>query len=139
MDNWLSEYAQHLSQLNSNNLSAFRHCLADRVEFRDPFNHTFSQDDFIRILEDMYIKLDHVSFNVHGQVQEGNEGVLFWTFSASSKITGSFEIEGNSRVSCDKDGKVMLHHDYWDASELMQQLPLLGMVIGKVRKKMSHS
>lgn len=143
MDNWLSLYAQKLSNLTAENLPELRQHLADSVEFRDPFNHRFTQNEFIHILEDMYQKLDQVSFQVHSCLLAGNdgsdkEGVLYWTFTASSGLTGKVEFEGASRVVQDGQGKVMLHHDYWDASELMQQIPLIGAVIKKLRRKMSH-
>lgn len=139
MDNWLSEYAQQLSNLTPDNLDLLYPLLAENLEFRDPFNHTFTRDSFIAILEDMYQKLDQVNFDVHAQLQNGNEGVLYWTFSATSKMTGRFEFVGSSRVVLGKEGKIELHHDYWDGSELMQRLPLLGRVIRKLRQKMSHN
>ena len=139
MDNWLSEYAHHLSNLTPGKLDSLRPLLSENLEFRDPFNHSFTQDAFIAILEDMYLKLDQVNFDVNAQLQKGNEGVLYWTFSATSKMTGTFEFVGSSRVVLDKEGKIELHHDYWDGSELMQRLPLLGRIIRKLRQKMSHS
>jgi hypothetical protein len=142
MDNWLSRYAQQLSNLTADNLPELRQYLADSVEFRDPFNHTYTQNEFIHILEDMYQKLDQVSFQVHSCLLAGDdnekEGVMYWTFTASSGLTGKVEFEGASRVVQDGDGRVMLHHDFWDASELMQKIPLIGAVIKKLRRKMSH-
>lgn len=140
MDNWLSRYAQQLSNLTADNLPGLRQYLADSVDFRDPFNHTYTQNEFIHILEDMYQKLDRVSFQVHSCLLSGDEkeGVMYWTFTASSGLTGKVEFEGASRVVQDGEGRVMLHHDYWDASELMQQIPLIGAVIKKLRRKMSH-
>jgi len=139
MDNWLSEYAYQLSNLTPDSLDSLRPLLAENLEFRDPFNHTFTQDAFIAILEDMYLKLDQVSFAVQAQLQQGHEGVLYWTFSANSKMTGRFEFEGSSRVVLGKEGKIELHHDYWDGSELMQRIPLVGRIIRKLRQKMSHN
>jgi len=141
MNNWLTEYAQQLTTLNADNLPRLEHSLADDVEFKDPFNQTYTKSAFINILQDMFTRLEQVSFTVHGQMQatQGSEGVLYWTFSANSRLTGEFEFEGASRVQCDAQGKIQLHHDYWDASALMQTLPVFGLVIKKLRNRMSHS
>lgn len=139
MDNWLSDYGQRLADLTAENLPSLAPVLAEDLEFRDPFNHTYRKEQFIAIMADMFSRLDQVKFEVHNLIVQGNEGTLYWNFSASSRITGHFSFEGCSRIVRDNNGLICLHRDYWDGSELMQQLPVLGAVIGKVRSKMSHS
>lgn len=138
MDNWLSEYALALSQLNSENLSELSMHLADEVEFRDPFTHTFTHAEFIQVLDDMFYRLDNVRFDIHSHIQNDHLGVLQWTFYASNKYTGEIQFDGMSQVFADQEGKVTYHCDYWDASALMEKVPLMGRVIGFMRKRMSH-
>ena len=138
MEHWLSEYAQALSHLNRGNLPSLREHLSDTVEFRDPFNHTFSEDEFISILDDMFARLDNVRFEIHSCIQDERSGVLYWTFHASSKMTGDISFEGISQVKADNMGNVVLHYDHWDASILMERLPMVGRLIRYIRKKISH-
>lgn len=139
MDNWLQGYSSALAGLHAENLHALDNYLDAGIEFKDPFNHSFSQAEFIAILEDMFTRLQAVSFDIHNQLQHGNQGMIHWTFCASSKVTGRIEFQGMSRIVANDQGKIVLHHDYWDGSVLMQKLPVLGLVIAKVRKKLCHS
>lgn len=139
MDNWLENYINVLEKLEPNNLQSLKAVTTDAVEFRDPFNHTHSQQDFIAIMADMFERLPSVHFTIQQTSQEGYSAFIRWTFTAHSKLTGEFTIEGTSRLEADKQGLVTLHHDFWDASELMQRLPILGCLIGKLRRKISHN
>lgn len=138
MDNWLQNYINVLEKLDRNNLPSLETVTVTSFEFRDPFNHTYSQEAFIAIMADMFEKLPSVRFTVHQSVQNDLSGFIRWTFTGNSKITGDFSFEGTSRIEADEDGFIRLHHDFWDASELMQKLPVLGFVIGKLRTKFSH-
>lgn len=138
MDSWLAEYGLALSQLNRENLEELRKYLAEDIEFRDPFNHSFTQTAFIEILDDMFVRLGDVRFEVHRSIQEGSSGVLHWTFHASNKYTGDIKFEGMSHVFKNKAGKVVRHYDHWDGSFLMEKIPLLGRVIRFLRCRMSH-
>lgn len=138
MDNWLEQYGQVLENLNADNLTELEACLTEGVEFRDPFNHSHCRDDFISIMRDMFEKLDNVSFVVHQTLDREQHGYLYWTFTASSRTTGNLSVEGTSRVEIDDAGLICLHHDFWDASELLQGLPVLGRIIAMIRRKLSH-
>ena len=139
MDNWLADYVEVLENLNSENLDSLCNITTGAFSFRDPFNHTHTQADFIAIMQDMFERLSLVRFQVHRSVQQDQHAFIYWTFYGNSRFTGEFSFEGVSRIEADDGGKVMLHHDFWDASELMEKVPLLGAVIRKVRKKLSHS
>ena len=139
MDNWLADYVEVLENLSSDNLDSLCRITSEAFSFRDPFNHTHTQADFVAIMQDMFERLPLVRFQVHRSVQQNNEAFIYWTFYGNSRFTGEFSFEGVSRIEASDTGKVMLHHDFWDASELMEKIPLLGVIIRKVRRKLSHS
>jgi hypothetical protein len=139
MDNWLADYVAVLENLSSENLNSLCNITAEGFSFKDPFNHTHTQADFIAIMEDMFQRLSLVRFQVHSSVQQGQHAFIYWTFYGDSSFTAEFSFEGVSRIEANDSGKVMLHHDFWDGSELMEKLPLLGAVIRKLRKKLSHN
>ncbi len=138
MDNWLENYINVLEKLDRNNLQSLERVTADTLEFRDPFNHTHTQKAFVAIMADMFEKLPSVRFTIHQSMRDGHSAFIRWTFTANSKMTGEFSVEGTSRLEVNSEGLIRLHHDFWDASELMQRLPVLGYVIGKLRRKLSH-
>ena len=119
------------------NIASLSDLVTADVCFSDPFNRVQGQQAFLTIFADMYERLDNVTFQVHEITGGETAGYLHWTFSAGSKLTGSFTIDGVSRVLINSQGLVTEHHDYWDASELMQRLPVLGRVIRSIRQKMA--
>lgn len=138
MDSWISTYVTTLENLTPETLVELEMCLADKVEFRDPFNHSFSRDEMMAIMHDMFDMIPNVGFAVHRCYQEGNEAALFWTFSGGNPRLGEFAIAGSSQVKSDSEGQIIFHHDYWDASELLVKVPLLGRVITAIKRKISH-
>lgn len=111
---------------------------AEQLEFRDPFNHTYSQQQYLAILEDMFSRIGEVRFKVHHRIQQQNSGYISWTFSGTTRLTGSFSFEGCSRLEADEKGCIRIHYDYWDGSELIELLPLLGAIVRRVKQKMAH-
>jgi len=137
MDDWLSQYALAMNNLRAENLEKLKELVSEDIEFQDPFNHSFNRDAFIETLQDMFNKLEQVRFEVHEMLQQEQQAVLYWTFSANSRSTGPISVEGMSRIRVDSAGRVCLHQDFWDASQIMQQIPLIGRVIAWLRNKMA--
>ncbi len=138
MDNWADRYASVLEGLNASNLQSLDAVLDLNVDFRDPFNHTTSRDLFKRLLEDMYAKLDHVEFKVKQVLSDKEQGMILWTFSAESRLTGQVNFDGMSHLLANEQGMVIAHHDYWDGSALMANLPVAGCVVRFLRKKLRY-
>jgi len=135
----IEHYAQTLANLNQDNLSQLPQLLAEQVHFVDPFNDCHGIEAMMHVLSDMFEKLQGVSFEVHQVVESQNHGCIDWTFYAHSKITGQLAIQGVSRVTLDDQQLVSAHIDYWDASELLAQLPAMGRAVSWVKQKMSAS
>ncbi|MFW1677131.1 nuclear transport factor 2 family protein [Pontibacter sp. JAM-7] len=136
-DNWLQHYADLLQTLSVANLQELREIAAEGICFRDPFNDIRNRDDYIALMADMFDRLDQVEFDVHQVVQQENQGYLFWTFSATSRLTGQVSVQGTSRVETNAAGLICLHEDYWDGSRLMQTLPVIGRIIAWLRHKLA--
>lgn len=138
MDNWAQRYASVLEGLNASNLQSLDSVLDLNIDFRDPFNHTISRDLFKRLLEDMYAKLDHVEFKVKQVLSDKEQGMIVWTFSAESRLTGKLNFDGMSHLLANEQGMVIAHHDYWDGSALMANLPVAGHFVRFLRKKLRY-
>lgn len=134
----LDNYATALTQLKPENVSALSQLVADDMHFSDPFNSLYGKADFLGVMAEMFEQLDDVSFELMDSQIEANSGYLYWRFSASSSLTGQFSAEGCSRICFNEQWLVSSHQDFWDASLLMQQFPLLGRVIRMIRKRAAY-
>ncbi len=133
----LARYAQALSELTPDRVSELAALLNEQAAFSDPFNRVTGRATFLRIFEDMYSRLEDVSFDVHRIANTPEGGFIYWTFSGHSRLTGTLSIDGVSRIELDDAGKVRVHEDYWDASLLFERLPLLGRIIARIRRKLA--
>ena len=138
MDTWSSKYVQVLENLSAKNLQSLGDVTAHSVCFVDPFNDTRTQLAFISIMQDMFTQLSSVKFVVHTAVQQDDTAFIYWTFHADSRFTGPFDFQGTSLLKANEEGKVVLHHDFWDGSILMQKVPVLGSIIKRLRIKLGH-
>jgi hypothetical protein len=52
----------------------------------------------------------------------------------------AYVIEGGTHFGINEQGLIVLHRDYWDASqELYEKIPVSGAVLRLLRKKLSIS
>ena len=133
----LEKYIDVLCTLQANDLDQLDTVTAEEMVFIDPFNHTSSREQLKIIFSHMYQKLNNVKFEISKTVYTADTSFITWRFSANSKLTGSFIFEGCSEIRLNDAGLVTFHRDYWDASELMATLPVIGKLIHSLRKKMS--
>jgi hypothetical protein len=66
------------------------------------------------------------------------EAFIHWNFEGNSRLTGEFNFDGISLLKVDDAGKIILHHDIWDGSALMERIPFVRGIIRTLRKKLSH-
>lgn len=134
-------YARALEQLSADRIADLVALTHPDIRFRDPFHQSQGQEVFARILSEMYMRLDHVTFEVHqiapSHHHEQPGGFLHWTFMASSHRTGAFSFQGTSRIEIDEGGLVSVHEDYWDSADLYRQVPGLKVFIRWLTRKVA--
>lgn len=151
--NCLESYVALLERLSLDNLEELDGIVSKDISFSDPFNQVVGSSRYIGLLKEMFEKLTAVKFNVHEQVYQkpvanrpidksqiatGEVAYLYWTFSAESKVTGHFSVEGVSRLEFDQSGRVIVHQDFWDSLVLLQKFPLLGLVLRSLKYRMAY-
>ncbi len=134
----LNCYAILLTQLKPDNVIDLGALVSEEVLFSDPFNQVRGKRAFLGVMEEMFHQLTDIRFELLEYQMQGRTGFLYWRFSASSSLTGFFSTEGTSRICFNHQGLVMSHQDFWDASVLMEQFPLLGRVIRIIRKRAAY-
>lgn len=131
----LAEYVSVLENLNAGNLNRLNAVCSQDIRFSDPFNEVVGIERFHSIMAEMFERLSGVRFDVDHAQRVADSAYLHWTFSASSTATGAFSFTGVSRLQFDARGLVCLHEDYWDSAEVLSRLPILGVVLRKIKAR----
>lgn len=111
------------------------------ARFVDPFNAVRSIDAIVQVFQHMYAALNKPRFVVTGSLAQGDQCFLLWEFQfrlRSFRKTVDQCIAGTSHLRFDAEGRITQHHDYWDAAHgLYQQMPLLGGLMGWLRRRIN--
>jgi hypothetical protein len=117
---------------------------SEHCEFTDPFQTVRGRNAVIQVYRDMFTHLYIPQFrNVRvlgapRSKEGGQEIVIGWEFSFSlSEKKPRQTIPGCSLLQFDENLQIVRHFDYWDASALMQALPMVGAVVGFIRRKIA--
>ena len=132
------KYVHALETLSAETLGDLQALCAHDIEFKDPFNHTHTCNDFRRVLEHMLAQVSNLRFDVQGHWQDGHSTVLKWRFSGQARLIGRLDIPGLSEVLFNDEGLVSHHIDYWDANEhIISRLPVVGPVVKLLTRPLS--
>ena len=129
----LIEWYEHLSPERLDRVTELYH---EAASFRDPFNDVVGHNAIEAIFRHMFETTEDPRFKVIDKQVDGNVAWLRWEFIFGLKGRVML-IEGSSRLAFGADGRVADHRDYWDATDLFIQLPLLGTMAGYLKKRFS--
>ncbi|MGX9699716.1 nuclear transport factor 2 family protein [Janthinobacterium lividum] len=110
---------------------------APDAHFKDPFNEVVGHAAILAIFEHMFVQVDAPRFVVLESLGQGEQAFLTWEFRFRMKrlVSGEQCIRGATHVRFDRQGRVVLHRDYWDvAEELYEKLPVLGPFMRMLRR-----
>lgn len=133
------------SELTADNIGRLADFYAQDCEFQDPFQTVRGRPAVARIYQDMFRQLDRPAFT-HVQIlgstltDQTCRFIIGWQFEFALRGNGNrHAIPGCSMLEIDAEGRIASHIDYWDASRLMQVLPLVGPLIRWLRRKIGHT
>jgi len=136
----IQDYCVSLEALTEETLDDFLDLCSEDIEFRDPFNHTFTRDHFRLALEHMFANVKDLRFEIMEHWGAGDSWIIKWTFSGRTKLIGELNVLGLSEVGFDAHGRVCRHLDYWDASEqFLQKIPGLGAALRRILQPLKVS
>ena len=107
------------------------------ARFVDPFNDVRGVPAIQHIFLHMYANLEQPRFLITNRIVQERQCFLTWEFRFGFKRFNMGKeqcIVGGSHLRLDGSGLIVLHHDYWDAAELYDQLPLFGRITLWLRK-----
>jgi len=104
------------------------------VRFRDPFNDLVGPSALRGLLEHTRRQIPDVRFEVIEQAPQGQRVYLKWEMTGTIRVIGFWRVQGVSELVFNDAGKLVLHQDYWDASEqFYARLPLFGWILRRIR------
>jgi steroid delta-isomerase len=135
----LQAYAEFFEHLKPEDLQRFDRVFSETARFKDPFNDVRGLAGIQRVFAHMFEQCTEPRFHVTDWCGSAERGFLQWRFEYSlGRAAKRYRIEGLSRVCFDGEGLVSEHIDYWDpAEQLYSRLPVLGGLLGLVRKRLS--
>ena len=132
-----SQIAEWFQTLSAASLDQIEGIYASDAVFIDPFNHLNGLASVRAVYQHMFDTLEHPRFVVTTTVSSGHQAFMTWDFlfkcrGQAQKISGCTQFELNDQ------GLIVLHRDYWDASQqVYEKIPLLGSVLRMLRRKLS--
>jgi hypothetical protein len=140
----IDQFIQAAETLSADSVETLGSFYSETCEFTDPFQTVQGRAAVIGVYREMFSHLHAPAFRnvrVLGAPKknaQGQELVLAWEFSFSLSAKAPRQhIPGCSLLQLDEDLQIVRHFDYWDASALMQALPLVGPVVAFVRRKIA--
>lgn len=136
-------FFENLTQENIGRLSKY---YANDAQFKDPFNDVIGIKRIEDIFLHMFRTLKAPKFVVLDVASQGLNTFITWDFHFELEqmpSKGSMLIKGASHLIWTVDAltqeyRIKTHRDYWDAAEeLYEKLPLLGILMKWLKKKLS--
>jgi len=134
-------YAAFWDGLAEARLERLRELAAPGMRFVDPFNDVTGIERVLAVLRLSWEHASDVRIEVLHWALAGEVAYYRWRFHFRPKALGGrqdWSIDGVSEVALAEDGRVLSHIDHWDAgSQFYGRLPVLGWIIGRVRRRLA--
>lgn len=128
----------YFETLSPETVDALPQYYAQECRFVDPFSDVRGVERVAAIFRHMFDQLDAPRFIVRERVAEGSRLLLTWDFEFRFRRWRPGEtrrIHGASLLTLDAGGLVTVHRDYWDAAELYEKLPGLGLLMRALKRR----
>lgn len=152
----LTRVIEFFEQMNSESVNQIEALYDPGAEFRDPFNTVTGHEAIRHIFIDMYEQLEQPEFVVTQAFENMSEAVagdksadpdyqhqafVTWDFKFRFKRFRRGQdqlVQGSSHLVFSPGGKLLIHHDYWDAAHQMyEKLPLVGALMRWMKQRAS--
>ena len=139
LDAGLARYIDALERLDGTGVVALDLVMHRQIRFKDPFSDVTGIEQAQRVFAKLFADCTDVRFSVTQRFRDGAQAVLVWSMSYRLRRwpdKAPWTIDGMSRLRLDEaTGLVTEHIDSWDAGQFYERLPLLGSVLGFIRRR----
>ena len=135
LDAALIRYEKLAEQLADERVEEFRELASPNVHFRDPVTDVKGVDAVVAYLHKLLADTDGLQFEYLGHARHGRQAFAHWrmTFRFKKNPKKLWELDGVSKIVFDDAGKVEDQVDYWDASPMLEDFPVLGRVVTLIK------
>lgn len=137
MNHCVDRIVQVFEALTPDGVQALDTVYAPQARFIDPFNDVRGVAAIQHIFRHMFASLHQPRFHITERIVQGQQCFLRWEFRfcfKGFKVGQPQCIVGGTHLVMDGSGQIVLHHDYWDAAQLYDKLPLVGGVMRWLKK-----
>ena len=129
------ELLQWYTELSPHSVAQIGNFYAPDARFKDPFNDVSGIAGIEAIFVHMFKTTEQPRFIILERISDGLQLFVTWQFEFGFKGK-PYQIVGGTHFKFNETGLVILHRDYWDATEeLLQKLPLIGAPIRWLRRQ----
>ena len=115
---------------------------SENIHFSDALILTKDKQVIVKHFSDLEAAGNKVKVTMHQRILSGNDIFLVWSMEARftpirrEMISDSL---GVTHLRFDRNGKVILHQDFWDSTEgFFRHIPVLGSVVNSVRRRVAN-
>ena len=140
MSGSLDRFKIAFNQLNKDRLDLLDEIYTPDVAFRDPVHELQGLPALRDYYGRLYQGVVSCRFDFEDEVIAGPQGMLVWIMRfqhARFRAGETLELRGVSHLKFRDDGKVFLHHDYFDMGAFIyERVRLLGGVIRMIKSRL---
>lgn len=141
MDARVINFANLYDHLDDNNVATeATKTYAESIYFNDTLVTIENRDDLIQYLEQTQKQVESMSLEVIKVFDQGEDVLVQWKMQTLFTIMGkrtNVKSIGISHLRFNKDGKIILHQDYWDSTNgFFQHIPVIGGLISWVKNRL---
>jgi steroid delta-isomerase len=128
--------ARFFESMRPQDLHALGEIYREDATFKDPFNEVAGLASIEAVYRHMFQTLDDPRFTVWNCTAGESDAWLAWHFTFRSLRVTS--VRGATHLQFDMHGRIRSHRDYWDpAEELYAHVPVLGRLLGMIRRRLA--
>lgn len=121
----------------------------DDAQFIDPFNNVIGVTAINQVFVDMFESVQAPRFEVQtafdteqgANAAQSHQAFMTWDFQFhrnGQTADSAIVIHGSTYLVFGSDSRILIHRDYWDAAgQLYERIPVLGSILGMLRRKIS--
>jgi SnoaL-like domain len=115
---------------------------AEKIYFNDTVVTLHERSELQKYLQNTQEALDAMSFEVLETYEKNNDVLARWSMRTQFTILGQHRDVhslGISHLRFDKDGKIILHQDYWDSTQgFYQHIPVIGGLLRWIKSGLQN-
>ena len=136
LENATATYVAFFERLSDESVDDLRQLASPEMRYRDPLTDSRGINAVTDYMHKWFQTMEDLSFDVDLHAVQGNVALSHWNmnFQIRRMPKRPWTIEGMSKVSLTAEGKVTEQVDYWDATPLLQAVPILGRVVTLTRR-----